>query len=117
MLYCRQVTTSFFSAVCRIMLIVALGITSCTVPRKYPVNKPFVFKTNIAVLGNLKTTERQDLELRLANQLDDSLKTRIVSFAGVRKHLIKPAVFDTLYADRSVAFMNALLNALGYYRA
>ena len=87
------------------------------VPKRYQANKPFVFKTNIEVAGNIKVSERQDLEGRLANQLDDSLKTRIISFAGIRKTLISPAVFDTTYAVRSVLFMNALMNSLGYYQA
>ena len=61
--------------------------------------------------------ERQDLETRLANQLDDSLKIKVVSFGGIRKTLIRPAVFDTNYANRSVVFMNALMISLGYYQA
>jgi len=101
----------------RTLPVIMLIAVSCTVPRKYQADKPFVFKTNIEVLGNIKTSERQDLETRLPNQLDDSLKTRIISFAGIRKTLIKPAVFDTNYANRSVLFMNELLNSLGYYRA
>lgn len=89
---------------------------SCTVPRKYQANKPFVFKTNIDIQGDAGE-DKADLELRLANQLDDSLKTRVVSFAGIRRTLVKPAVFDTNYANRSVLFMNSLLNAAGYYQA
>lgn len=117
MKYLRQVITSFGPRMLVIVLVAGVTVISCTVPRKYQKNKPFVFKTNIEVQGNIKLSERQDLEARLANQLDDSLKTRIVSFAGIRKTLIKPAVFDTNYVNRSVLFMNALMNSFGYYQA
>lgn len=113
----RQVTSSFIFSLSGIVLAILLLITSCTVPRKYQADKPFVFKTTIKVEGNAKLAERQDLELRLANQLDDSLKVRIISLGGIRKTLIKPAVFDTTYASRSVVFMNALMNSMGYYQA
>ncbi len=114
---CRQVTNSFLFAKCWLILLVIFTAFSCTVPRKYQKGKPFVFKTNIAIQGNLKAREKQNLEVRLANQLDDSLKTRVISFAGIRKTLVKPAVFDTNYANRTVLFMNALMNSLGYYQA
>jgi outer membrane protein assembly factor BamA len=90
--------------------------SSCTVPRKYQVNKPFVFQTNIDVRGNIKLAERLDMETRLFNQLDDSLKTKTISFAGIRKTLISPAVFDSVYATRSITYMNSLMTSLGYYK-
>lgn len=55
------------------------------------------------------------MKAALENQLDDSLKVRIVSFAGVRRTLTKPPVFDTNYVIRSMTFMTALLNSRGYY--
>ena len=100
-----------------IVLVCVLLAASCTIPRRYQANKPFVFKTNIDVQGTVESSDNTDIELRLANQLDDSLKPRVVSFAGIRRTLIKPPVFDTSYANRSVLFMNALLNSLGYYQA
>ena len=99
------------------LLFAILLLASCTVPRKYQANKPFVFKTNISITGPVESDDKVDIETRLANQLDDSLKVRIVSFAGIRRTLIRPAVFDTNYANRSVLFMNALLNSMGYYQA
>ncbi|MBE7169709.1 MAG: BamA/TamA family outer membrane protein [Williamsia sp.] len=110
------IRTGLFPLYWMVLACMAL-LFSCTVPRKYQANKPFVFKTNIAVQGTLEGRDKADLELRLANQLDDSLKTRTVSFAGIRRTLVKPAVFDTNYANRSVLFMNALLNSIGYYQA
>lgn len=60
--------------------------------------------------------EKAGLKAALENQLDDSLKVRIVSLAGVIKKLTRPAVFDTNYVLRSIDFMNALLNSKGYYQ-
>ncbi len=118
MIYSGQVSTSFFSSLYRLLLVAILFAVSCTVPRKYQAGKPFVYKTGIKINStSIKLAEKQELETRLNNQLDDSLKVRIVSFAGIRKNLIRPAVFDTLYASRSVIFMNALMNSLGYYNA
>ncbi|MEO5997362.1 MAG: BamA/TamA family outer membrane protein [Chitinophagaceae bacterium] len=113
----RQVTISFFSSLTWVMLVFVMMAVSCTVPKKYQADKPFVFKTDIKVEGSIKGAERQDLEIRLANQLDDSLKTRVIAFGGIRKTLVRPAVFDTSYANNSMHFMNALLYSLGYYQA
>lgn len=55
------------------------------------------------------------MKAALMNQLDDSLKVRIVYFAGIRKTIVRPAVFDTNSVKRSIDFMIALLNSKGYY--
>ena len=88
---------------------------SCTVPRKYQEGKPFVFSTNIKVEGNIPASEKQDLTLRLSNQLDDSIRTQVVSIAGIYKKVIAPPVFDTANLRRSLGYMVALLNASGYF--
>ncbi len=96
--------------------IVMLLLSSCvTVHRKkHPKNIPFVFKTNISISGNLPQSEKQELISRLKNQLDDSLKTRSVSWAGIQI-ISRPPVFDTLNIIRSKTFMKALLSAQGYF--
>ncbi len=113
----RQVTTSFFSSLSWVILLSMIVGVACIIPKKYQADKPFVFKTTVKVEGDVKLAEKQDLEARLINQLDDSLKTRVISFAGIRKTLIRPAVFDTSYAYRSVMYMSALTNSIGYYQA
>ena len=65
--------------------------------------------------GGLLPDEKKDLALRLANQLDDSLRPQIVSLAGVYRRVMNPPVFDTANVRRSIGFMVALLNATGYY--
>jgi hypothetical protein len=119
MSYCRQVTSSLVRpAIVPAILIFALF--SCRVPVDFQRGKPFVFRTTIRLEGNIKGDEKQDLEARLQNQLDDSLQTKTVTafFSGwhlVYKKLANPPVFDTANLGRSIYFMNSLLNSTGYY--
>ena len=84
-------------------------------PQKKVYPKPFVYSTNIKVEGNIPAGEKKDLALRLSNQLDDSLRTQIVSYAGIYRKLVDAPSFDTLNIRRSIAFMVASLNSSGYY--
>ncbi|MBO9201826.1 MULTISPECIES: BamA/TamA family outer membrane protein [Niastella] len=59
--------------------------------------------------------EKLQLEERLTNQLDDSVKTQYIYYAGVRRVLEKPPVLDTANIDRSKLFMASLLHSLGYF--
>lgn len=88
---------------------------SVTVPKHYPKNKPFVFRTNITISGNMPVSEKQELVTKLENQLDDSLKTRVITYFGFYNKLDKPPVFDTANISRSRVFMKALLNSQGYF--
>src|SRR5438034_5508314 len=92
-------------------------IPGCIVPKKYQHDKPFVYSTNINIQGNLPVSEKADLKLKLENQLDDSLKIILRTvFPGI-KFLVRPPVFDTAAALRSVVFMNNLVHAQGYYKS
>jgi outer membrane protein insertion porin family len=95
-------------------ILACIFIFSCVTPKKYPVNKPFVFETKINIQGNLSPADKLDLQTRLQNQLDDSLKTRTVTKRVFTKQLIEPAVFDTNYAHQTVGYMRALLGAQGF---
>lgn len=53
----------------------------------------------------------------MLNQLDDSLKVRVVSWAGLVKTYVKPPIFDTLNIGRSKVFMTALLKSNGFYQS
>ncbi|HVU58365.1 MAG TPA: BamA/TamA family outer membrane protein [Puia sp.] len=81
----------------------------------YQYGKPFVFHTNIKVEGNISHGEKKDLALRLANQLDDSLRTQETSIAGVYTRIVNPPAYDSNNMRRSINFMVILLNASGYY--
>jgi outer membrane protein insertion porin family len=88
---------------------------SCTVVHQYKPHKPFVFNVDVKVEGNLKPSEKKDLALKLSNQLDDSLRTQVVSIAGVKKIHYSPPAYDSANTRRSIGYMVALLNSLGYY--
>ena len=97
----RQV--SFFKGyhfILSIGLLLILLSACTTIQKGYPKNKPFVYKTNISISGNVPGSDKQELVNRLQNQLDDSLKTRVISYAGVIKKLVKPPVFDTANISR-----------------
>jgi hypothetical protein len=110
----RQVTVSFLNPALLLPILAILLVFSCTVPRHYPAHQPFVFTVNIKVEGNFKPGDKQDLETRLTNQLDDSLRPQIVSFFGVYRRVMYPPVFDTANVRRSTGSMMALLTASGY---
>ena len=99
-----------------LLFIISFLLYGCgTIPRNYPIGKPFVFKTTIKVDGSVPKEQRELLQTRLKGQLDDSLRSRTVSklfYSTLRK----PPVFDTSYANQSVAYMHALLGSLGYFR-
>lgn len=96
--------------------IILLLVASCgVVPKNYPRNKPFVYEYRINLEGNFTNEQRNDLKSKLENQLDDSIQIRTVSQL-YRQLLKRPPVYVAANADRSVLFMRALLNSLGYFR-
>jgi outer membrane protein insertion porin family len=119
MLSARQVTLFTLSRWTLYSLLGLMLTQSCTVvPHKqYQPYKPFVYKTKVNIAGNLGVSAKRELTEKLENQLDDSLKTRIVSYAGIVRKLVKPAALDTLNIGRSKIFMNSLMNSLGYFQS
>lgn len=102
-----------------------LLLSGCSViPKDYPPDKPFVFKTNISLDSNFTkaATKEQENQLKsqLKNQLDDSLRVRTVYkpfYKGINRQVMeKPPAYDTVYAEKTVTFMKALLNSQGYFR-
>jgi outer membrane protein insertion porin family len=91
-----------------------IGMNSCTVVKKYPRSQPFVYKTNINVIGNFTNEQRSDLESRLRGQLDDSMRPRTVDKVIV-KVMKNPPAYKNENADRSKVYMRALLRSLGYF--
>lgn len=99
--------------------ILLLFAVSCTVPKKFQKNKPFVYKTTISIEDDLTVSEKAELKAGLLNQLDDSLKVRTVLAIGFAppffyNRLSRPPIFDTINVDQSKTFMSALLSANGY---
>ncbi len=89
-------------------------ITSCTVPRKVQPGKPFVYKTTIDINGNVPD-KPQTARRGYKTSSTTALKTRIITYAGVVRVLLKPPVFDSVNVGRSNLFMTSLLNSMGYF--
>jgi len=86
---------------------------SCSTVKNYP-DKPFVYQTNITVNGKVTAETRKDLESRLQQQLHDSVLVRRKQTLGFWNTLKNPPVYDSSNADKSMQYMQALLNSLGY---
>lgn len=100
-------------AIVAVSIIVVLA--SCTIVKKYQPGKPFVYKTNINLIGNFSNEEKEVLVSGLEDQLDDSMQVRKLDklLWSVMKN---PPVYDSSNADKSIIFMQALLRSLGYFR-
>src|SRR5512138_3766032 len=103
------------------LLILLLIVASCgVIPKDYPRNKPFVWQTNIKIEGNLTKEEKSTLESQLRTKLDDSMRAKTVYklfYRGINRQVLeKPPAFDSASAERSMIFMKALMNKVGYLR-
>ncbi|MBL7737773.1 MAG: BamA/TamA family outer membrane protein [Chitinophagaceae bacterium] len=87
---------------------------SCTVVKKYQPNKPFVYKTNINLIGNFSSDEKESLVSGLKGQIDDSLRARRLDKL-LWSVLKTPPLYDSANADRSIQYMRALLVSQGYF--
>lgn len=97
-------------------------ISSCSVltsikVKDYPVGKPFVFNNQVELTGSMSKDEKKRLLLDLQNYWDDSVQARKLQRFGIFYNLKNPPVFDTANVTRSITYMNAYLNAQGYYYA
>jgi outer membrane protein assembly factor BamA len=110
-----------------IYVIAAFSIScfSCRTIKNYPANKPFVYETKINLQDNFSTDERKMLIPQLEGQMHDSIKVRSVrKFVGIKNwvprffytEIVNPPVYDSMNADKTIGFMSATLNSLGYYR-
>lgn len=97
------------------VFIALLFSVSCSTIKNYP-DKPFVYESNIDLNGKFSIDERKDLQTKLQQQLHDSLLARRKQTLGFWSTLQNPPVYDSVNADKSVIYMRALLNSLGYYR-
>ena len=94
--------------------LIMILVSSCTIVKNYPRNKPYVYRTNINVIADMPNVEKDLLTDRLENQLDDSMRARSVNkiFWKVMKN---PPAYDVANADKTVLFMRALLVSMGYF--
>ena len=105
-------------AFCKIILIIPIIITSCTIPQKYQKSKPFVFKNTINIKGgSFSAQEKNSLKVRLMGQLDDSIKIAVNESFFIIKKLKSPPAYDSAYAAISAKNMKSSMVHLGYYNA
>ncbi len=99
-------------------LLCMMMVSSC-IPtvKKAMIGKTFVYQTDIEIKGNMPGYQKRELAERLQNQLDDSLKVRVVSWAGIVMNYVNPPIFDTVNIGRSKVFMTALLKSNGYFQS
>lgn len=92
------------------------SLNSCIIFQKYPPNKPFSYKTSISLYGEMPKADKREMIAKLEAQLDDSLQSRMVSYAGLWRVVRKPPQFDTSNITRSRTFMSGLLHSMGYFQ-
>ena len=95
-----------------------LFISSCTIIRKAPQNKPYLVKNTIEVRGGQFTqNEREAVVIRLYNQLDDSSKVIVKDAFFIFHTIKKPVAYDTGFSALSAINMRSSMYHLGYYNA
>jgi len=100
------------------LIFFSLILSSCTVPKKYQQNKPFLFSNTIEVTGgNFTKDQRNSLKQKLYGQLDDSAKVNVRDFLFLRHVIVKPPAYDSAYTAISAKNMKGSLLHLGYYQA
>lgn len=101
----------------KLLLFISCIITSCTIPRKYQKNKPFIFKNSIEIKGDVKPLDKKGFKQRLATQYNDSAKVVTKDILFLLHIMKRPPAFDTIYAYNTAGNMKATLLHMGYYRA
>jgi outer membrane protein assembly factor BamA len=102
-----------------------MAISSCTVLKQYPRDKPFIFENNININGDLSKDKKQDLRSELLTQLEDSAEVRENSELPWPKApwiipstvITKPPVFNPAPVMQSTVNMKNLMIGKGYRRA
>lgn len=96
----------------------SLLVSSCTLTRNNPQNKPFLFKTSIDLKGGKFSSDEKNLaRLRLNAQLDDSAKVVGHDFLFLIHYIDNPPAYDTGYTFLSARNMLGSMHHLGYYQA
>ena len=99
-------------------IFICLFIASCTIPRKYQKDRPFVAKNKIEVKGgNFSKEERATLKQRLNAQLDDSSRIKVIDKLFFWHILVSPPAYDSNSAAKSARNMETSMLHVGYYKA
>ncbi len=97
-------------------LLLGLLISSCNITKKAPAGRPYLTKNTYEIQGGRFTRlEREALEAKMENQLDDSSKLNVATKFMFINVLKQPPAFDTMYSNRSAENMKASMYHIGYY--
>ncbi len=100
------------------IIFLLLFVSSCTIIRKAPANKPYIVANKIELVGGeFNKVERQAVLQRLNNYLDDSSKVYVRDAFFVLHIIKRPIAYDTSYSTRSALNMQSSMYHLGYYNA
>ncbi len=100
------------------VIVMILVASSCTIPRKYQKDKPFLFKNNIEIKGgNFTAAEKSSLKQRLNAQLDDSSRVQTKDALFFLHFIDHPPVYDSISAAQSASYMRFSMQFLGYFNA
>ena len=95
-----------------------LLVSSCTIIRKAPKNRPYLVANSIELEGGaFSKIERASVLQRLNNQLDDSSKVKVKDAFFIFHTLKRPIAYDTGYSALSAFNMQTSMYHLGYYNA
>jgi hypothetical protein len=100
------------------IIFLLLFVTSCTIVRKAPIGKPYIYKNPKPEIigGSFTKLEKEAVSNRLMVQLDDSAKAVTVQKFFI-SFLKKPVAYDSVYTHISAKNMEAPMFNLGYYNA
>ncbi|MEO6549470.1 MAG: BamA/TamA family outer membrane protein [Ferruginibacter sp.] len=100
------------------LLFISLLLSSCTIPRKYQKDKPFVFRNTINVNGGqFNKDQRASLTQKLYGQLDDSAKVYTKDFLFLFHFITQPPAYDSGNSILSAKNMRGSMLHQGYYNA
>ena len=95
-----------------------LLVSSCTIIRKAPKNRPYLVANSIELEGGeFNKIERQSIIQRLNGQLDDSSKVNVKDAFFVFHTIKRPIAYDSGYSALSAFNMQTFMYHLGYYNA
>ncbi len=95
---------------------------SCSEQRRttvidYPLNKAFIYNNKIEIIGTHNKDEKKQLTSVLDNYWDDSIRIKKIQKFGFFYKIKQPAAYNYMNLQRSISFMNAYLQARGFYHA
>ena len=100
-----------------LLVLAIILISSCTVVKNFPKNKPFLYNNKIVIKSNINKDEKTRLVNELNNYWDDSMRVRKVAKLGLFSIIKNPPIYDSANLTRSIKFMDNYLKSQGYYYA